>query len=75
MPANKQVGEIQNTKQRMPATLAKADREAWLIGTADDPWETLVPYPDDLTVAWPVSTRVNIPKNIDASLIQPVSSA
>jgi hypothetical protein len=26
-------------------------------------WKALTPYPDDLMVAWPVSTRVNAPKN------------
>jgi len=66
------VGEIHNTKHRMPALLGKADREAWLSGSPEEAWETLTPYPDDLMVAWPVSTRVNSPKNNDASLIQPV---
>ena len=66
------VGEIHNTKHRMPALLGKADREAWLSGSPEEAWETLTPYPDDLMVAWPVSTRVNAPKNKDASLIQPV---
>jgi putative SOS response-associated peptidase YedK len=56
----------------MPAILEKADREAWLTGTAEEAWETLTPYPDDLMVAWPVSPRVNTPKNNDAKLIEPV---
>jgi hypothetical protein len=46
-------------------------REAWLTGTLEEAWETLTPYPDDLMVAWPVSTRVNTPKNNDARLIEP----
>jgi putative SOS response-associated peptidase YedK len=73
VPANGVVGEIHNTQHRMPAILEKADREAWLTGTPEEAWETLTPYPDDLMVAWSVSTRVNTPKNNDASLIQPVS--
>jgi putative SOS response-associated peptidase YedK len=72
LPANGLVGEIHNTKHRMPAILEKADREAWLIGTLEEAWETLTPYPDDLMVAWPVGTRVNTPKNNDAKLIEPV---
>ena len=44
-------------------------RDAGLTGTPDEAWETLTPYPDDLMVAWPVSTRVNSPKNNDADLI------
>jgi len=61
LPANSLVGEIHNTKLRMPAILEKADRDAWLNGT-----------PDDLMVAWPVNTRVNTPKNNDAALVEPV---
>jgi putative SOS response-associated peptidase YedK len=72
VPANSLVGEIHNTKLRMPAILEKADRDAWLTGTAEEAWETLTPYPDDLMVAWPVSTRVNAPKNNDATLIEPM---
>jgi putative SOS response-associated peptidase YedK len=71
LPANSVVGEIHNTKHRMPAILEKADREAWLNGTPEEAWETLTPYPDDLMVAWPVSTRVNTPRNNDAKLIEP----
>jgi putative SOS response-associated peptidase YedK len=71
LPANSLVGEIHNTNHRMPAILEKADREAWLDGSAEEAWETLTPYPDDLMVAWPVSTRVNAPKNNDAKLIEP----
>jgi len=33
------------------------------MGTPEEAWETLAPYPDDLMVAWPVSTRVNKPQN------------
>jgi putative SOS response-associated peptidase YedK len=71
LPANDLVGDIHNTKHRMPAILEKADREAWLYGTREQAWETLTPYPDDLMVAWPVNPRVNTPKNNDAKLIEP----
>jgi putative SOS response-associated peptidase YedK len=72
LPANNLIGEIHNTKHRMPAILEKADRDAWLSGTPEEAWEALIPYPDDLMVAWPVSTRVNTPKNNDATLIEPI---
>jgi putative SOS response-associated peptidase YedK len=72
VPANSLVGEIHNTKQRMPAILEKADREAWLRGSPEEAWETLTPYPDDLMVAWPVTSRVNTPRNNDAQLIEPL---
>lgn len=72
VPANRLVGEIHNTQHRMPAILVKQDRNAWLSGSADDAWAALKPYPDDHMVAWPVSKRVNTPKNNDADLITPV---
>jgi putative SOS response-associated peptidase YedK len=72
LPANSLVGEIHNTQHRMPAILEKADREVWLSGSPEEAWEALAPYPDDLMVAWPVSTRVNSPKNNDPTLIEPV---
>jgi putative SOS response-associated peptidase YedK len=72
LPATSLVGEIHNTKLRMPAILEKADREAWLTGTPEEACEALTPYPDDLMVAWPISTRVKPPKNNDASLVEPV---
>jgi len=40
-------------------------------GTAEEAWATLKPYPNEHTVAWPVSTRVNTPRNNDAKLIEP----
>ena len=73
MPANRVVGEIHNTKHRMPAILAKDAREAWLAGSPDEAWAALQPYPDEHMVAWPVSTRVNRPANNDAQLIKPAA--
>jgi putative SOS response-associated peptidase YedK len=75
LPANKLLGEIHNAQQRMPAILAKDDRDAWLAGSPDEAWATLKPYPDEHLVAWPVSTRVNTPKNNDAELILPAQTA
>jgi putative SOS response-associated peptidase YedK len=71
MPANQLLGEIHNTQHRMPAILAREDREAWLSGSTEEAWATLKPYPDEHMVAWPVSTRVNKPANDDAQLIEP----
>ena len=58
---------------RMPALLAREDREAWLTGTLDQAKATLRGYPQECMVAYQVSTRVNTPKNNDPSLIEPVS--
>jgi putative SOS response-associated peptidase YedK len=75
LPANKLLGEIHNAQQRMPAILSKEDRDAWLGGSPDEAWATLRPYPDEHLVAWPVSARVNTPKNNDAELILPAQTA
>jgi putative SOS response-associated peptidase YedK len=71
VPANRLVGEIHNTKHRMPAILLREDREAWLTGTSEEAWAAVKPYPDEHVVAWPVGTRVNSPKNNDSALIEP----
>jgi putative SOS response-associated peptidase YedK len=34
----------------------------------------LTPYPDDLLLAWPVSTRVNSPRYDDERLIDPLAT-
>src|SRR3954449_4411457 len=44
---------------------------AWLNGS--DPQDLLRPYPSELMTMWPVSTRVNSPKNDDASLFERVA--
>ena len=75
LPANRLLSEIHNTQHRMPAILAKEDRDAWLEGTPEEAWAALKPYPDEHMVAWPVSTRVNKPANDDASLIEPESTS
>lgn len=74
LPANRLLGEIHNTQHRMPAILAKEDREAWLNGSPDEAWAVLKPYPDEHMVAWPVSTRVNKPANNDDRLIEPANA-
>jgi putative SOS response-associated peptidase YedK len=75
LPANRLLGEIHNTQHRMPAILAKEDRESWLAGSVDEAWSALKPYSDEHMVAWPVRRRVNKPENNDAELIAPLSVA
>lgn len=74
LPANRLLQSIHNTKHRMPAILAREDRQAWLEGSAEEAWAVLKPYPDEYMVAWPVSPRVNKPANDDASLIEAVGA-
>jgi putative SOS response-associated peptidase YedK len=52
---------------RKPVILPEEHHDAWLSGEAGK--EVLVPYPADRMRAWPVSPRVNSPKNNDAEII------
>jgi putative SOS response-associated peptidase YedK len=74
MPANNVMSEIHNAKQRMPAILRKEDRETWLKGDPESAFKVLQQYPDELLIARPVSTRVNAPKNNDATLIEAIAA-
>jgi putative SOS response-associated peptidase YedK len=74
MPANALMREVHNTgnnPHRMPAILKREDHEAWLHGSKEEARAVLGQYPADLMVAYPVSTRVNSPKNNDEQLIEP----
>ena len=68
---NSLVAELHN---RMPAILEPEDYEAWLRA-ADTaiPQAMLRPFPSQLMQAYPVSKRVNSPKNDDAALIEPAA--
>jgi putative SOS response-associated peptidase YedK len=72
MPANQLMTEIHNVKHRMPAILAKEDRETWLMGMPEEAFAVIKQYPETHMVATPVSKRVGSPKNNDAQLIQAV---
>jgi putative SOS response-associated peptidase YedK len=74
MPANQLMTEIHNAKQRMPAILARDDREVWLTGSVEEAFATLRPYPDTHLAAAPVSTRVNRPENSDPRLIEQIAA-
>ena len=51
--------------------LEEQDWPLWM----GDPRSLLHPAPDGTLEAWPVSTRVNSPRNNDASLIEPECQA
>jgi len=59
----------------MPVILDPDDYDAWL--TAADtviPQAMLQPFPTQLMTAFPVSKRVNSPKNDDADLIASIAA-
>lgn len=75
LPANALMAEIHNAKRRMPAILPRALRAAWLEGDAQQAAAALAPYPDAAMRAYPVSQRVNSPRNDEPSLIDPVHAS
>ena len=67
--ANDLVADIHD---RMPVILRPEDYDRWL-GIEPDPRDLLRPFPAELVTMWPISTRVNSPKNDDADLLTPRS--
>ena len=57
---------------RMPLVLDHADWGLWLGEDPGDAAALLRPAPDDTLRAWPVSPRVNSPRNNDAGLVEPM---
>jgi putative SOS response-associated peptidase YedK len=72
MPANALMAEIHNApgKGRMPAMLPLGALDAWLYGSDGEARALLQPYAADLMTAWPVSLRVNSPRNDDPTLVE-----
>ena len=68
VPANALVSRVHD---RMPAILAPEEFERWL-GIEPDPHDLMRPFEADLMTMWPVSIRVNSPRNDDARLVEPV---
>ena len=68
--ANELVADIHD---RMPVILSPADYERWL-GEVPDPRDLIRPFPAEAMRMWPISKRVNSPRNDDADLLEPVSS-
>ena len=65
----------QKVHDRMPAILAPENYARWLDVADRDPADLLRAYPSALMQAYPISTRVNSPKNDDESIISPMSIA
>lgn len=60
---------------RMPVILGREARERWLDPLCEEPGAALVPCPPGWLEAWPVSTRVNSPRNDGPELIAPSRAA
>jgi putative SOS response-associated peptidase YedK len=64
--ANELLAEIHD---RMPVIIPREAYDRWLSPIEPDPRDLLVPYPADPMTMWPISTRVNSPKNDDPSIL------
>jgi putative SOS response-associated peptidase YedK len=64
--------DIAQLHSRMPVILEPADWPAWLGEVDADPAALLRPSPDGTLRSWPVSRRVNTPRNNDAALLEPL---
>ena len=47
-------------------------QDRWLSPIEPDPRDLLVPFPSELMMMWPISTRVNKPDNDDPSILEPL---
>ncbi|QLG28173.1 SOS response-associated peptidase [Halorarum halophilum] len=66
--ANEVVAPIHD---RMPVILEEQHEETWLTGGSPDKLQSvLTPYPSEELHAYPVSTRVNSPRNDSADLLE-----
>lgn len=73
VPANPLVAAI-HARGRMPAMLLPGDGDTWLEGVLDDAGSLLRAFPEDEMDAYPVSPRVNSPRNDTPELIAPLAA-
>ena len=72
VPANPMVAQI-HSKGRMPAIVTPVHCDAWLGGSSADARAVLESFPAELMDAYPVSTRVNSPRNDGPELLDRVA--
>ena len=68
--ANEIVAQLHD---RMPVVIGPEDRERWLKGPNAE--ELLKPYPSELMTMWPVSPKLNSPKNDSPDLLEPIQES
>jgi putative SOS response-associated peptidase YedK len=67
--ANELLAQIHD---RMPVIIPREAYDRWLSPAEPDPRDLLVPYPSEPLTMWPISLRVNSPRNDDASILDPL---
>ncbi len=68
-PANELVAEIHH---RMPVIIAPENYDRWLSPLEPDPRDLLAPFPCEPMTIWPISTRVNAPRNDSEDILERV---
>jgi len=71
VPSNELIARFHD---RMPAILQPADYERWL-GSEPDPHDLLITFPSEPMKMWPISKRVNSPRNDDEDLLPEIDIA
>jgi putative SOS response-associated peptidase YedK len=71
VPSNEMIARIHD---RMPAIPRPEGYERWL-GLDPDPHDLLITYPSEPMKMWPISKRVNSPRNEDAELLTEIDLA
>lgn len=74
LPANALMSNVANSERRMPAILTRENRDLWLFGSVDSAGTGLAAYAAEHLVAYPVSTRIDLPQNNDESLLEPLET-
>jgi putative SOS response-associated peptidase YedK len=67
--ANELIAQIHD---RMPVIIPPGAYDRWLSPLEPDPRDLLVPYPAGPMTMWPISSRVNSPKNDDPAILDPL---
>src|SRR5215207_521252 len=65
---------VRTIHSRMPLIVGPSDYARWL-SDEEDPRDLLRPHRSEAMTMWPVSTRVNSPKNDDPGVIEPALEA
>ena len=72
LPSFKVLSLTDAAANRIKTIIGKADRKRWL-SRDEEPDDLLKPYPAELMTMWPVSTKVNSPKNDGPELLDPIT--
>jgi putative SOS response-associated peptidase YedK len=68
--ANELLAQIHD---RMPVIIPPEAYDRWLSPAEPDPRDLLIPFPAEPMTMWPISARVNSPKNDDPTILDPLA--